>query len=182
MSTVKQKYIKDENGETFSPIVSSDTVMTSTGNNLSPKCLFATLSGDAAVNIATTYGTGKVQLNNISKKIGDAFSLTNGRIVIGAGVKYVKASALINFWGTPACQELSIRIQLYSSSGAKKSYVEAISAKPDIIGLLGETISPSLFEVTSGDYFELQFGASHTGDYRMVGRNSNTFLFVEKIC
>lgn len=34
MSIIKQKYLKDENGEVFSPIVSIDSVYTSNGQNL----------------------------------------------------------------------------------------------------------------------------------------------------
>lgn len=34
MSIMKQKYLKDENGEVFSPIVSIDSVYTSNGQNL----------------------------------------------------------------------------------------------------------------------------------------------------
>lgn len=52
--SVKQKYLKDENGEVFSPIVSASSVYDSNGNPIEPIVLFNASSLSNAIQFSTT--------------------------------------------------------------------------------------------------------------------------------
>lgn len=51
--SVKQKYLKDENGEIFSPITSESSIYTSSGNDMSVQAITITAANDGALNIGT---------------------------------------------------------------------------------------------------------------------------------
>lgn len=96
--SVKQKYIKDENGEIFSPIVSEESVYYNTGNDIQPKALMVTAQNDFNIDVSTAWSENTLILNKIIVDIGSGFTLGNNKVIVGSGIKYVKVSSGVGIW------------------------------------------------------------------------------------
>ena len=76
--SIKQKYLRDENGEVFSPITSVGSTYNDMGNDLSPSFMVATFSGDKVVNISAAWTNYQLPMETTTQSKGDSFSLKNG--------------------------------------------------------------------------------------------------------
>lgn len=72
--SIKQKYLKDENGEIFSPIVSASSVYDSNGNTIEPIVLFNASNLSNAIKFLTT-NTVK-NITGLSPYIGRILRIT----------------------------------------------------------------------------------------------------------
>ena len=70
----------------------------------------------------------------------------------------------------------------YAADGTAKKHYTNDTSKPSVLGLFSNQISGCIFPVVSGDYFQLTFTSSAVGTFRFIGRDTNTFLCIEKIC
>ena len=169
--SIKQKYLRDENGEVFSPITSVGSTYNDMENDLSPSFMVATFSGDKVVNISAMETTTQIK--------GDSFSLKNGDIYINKNVSYVLVSSLVGFWGTPSTMELTSSICLFRNGKLIASYASD-STKND--GLQSRAVSPIIFQVQQGDFIRIMINSGTTGEYNIIGRLKNTYVTVLKLC
>lgn len=177
--SVKQKYLKDENGEVFSPIVSATSVYYDTTNDIQPKCCLATFDKDKTITVNTSWGNNKISLDYGFINIGNGFTINDGCIYIGSGIKYVRVSAALGVWTSPDTNEITLSVQQKRGSNVVKNFA-ADSTK--VVGLIGLSIPNCIFNVQEGDYIELGFSTASTGNYSFIGRGTNTYVFIEKIC
>lgn len=178
--SVKQKYLKDENGEVFSPITSESSIYTSSGNDMSVQAITITAANDGALNIGTAWGKVDVPFSSTLTQIGTSLLRSGSQIKIGNGIRYVEVSGNLGMWGTPDIQEAVFTIKL-TRNGRKIRGNDADTSKPTIIGLLALSISPVIWEVQNGDIISAEFSSASAGTHRFIGRSSNSYLTVKKI-
>ena len=177
--SIKQEYLRDENGEVFSPITSVGSTYNDMGNDLSPSFMVATFSGDKVVNISAAWTNYQLPMETTTQSKGDSFSLKNGDIYINKNVSYVLVSSLVGFWGTPSTMELTSSICLFRN-GKLIASCASDSTKND--GLQSRAVSPIIFQVQQGDFIRIMINSGATGEYNIIGRLKNTYVTVLKLC
>lgn len=177
--SIKQKYLRDENGEVFSPITSVGSTYNDMGNNLSPSFMMTSFTGDKAFNISATWTDYQLPMDTIIQYRGDSFTFKNGDIYINDNVSYVLVSTLVGFWNTPSTSELTVVVRLFRNGTSIASY-SSDSTKND--GLQSRAVSPIILPVQQGDFIRLMINSGTTGTYNIIGRLSNTYVTVLKLC
>lgn len=178
--SVKQKYLKDENGEVFSPITSESSIYTSSGNDISVQAITTTAANDGTLTLGAAWAKVDVPLSSTLTQIGTNLSRSGNQINIGAGIKYVEVSGNLGMWGTPDIQEAVLTIKLVRN-GSEIRTAHADTSKPTGVGLLALSVSPIIWQVQSGDVIKAEFSSASSGTHNFIGRNSNTYLTVKKI-
>lgn len=177
--SVKQRYLKDENGEVFSPIANANSIYFDTNNDIQPKFCLATFDGDKRINEDVAWKGQVIPMEYLLYNVGNGFSLKNGRVYIGSGIRYIKACGALGTWNSPNTNEITFTISHKRGDSNIKTFASDSTKE---VGLIGMTIPDCIFEVQEGDYIEFVFSAGTTGDYNFIGRGTNTYLYIEKIC
>lgn len=143
-------------------------------DKITPNFLQASMTSDQTLSTANTNIT--LNLNSVTRSAGNKLSLntTNHRVIVGAGVNYVRVSG-------------QIYVATVGSNGTKNAYIyqnDAIRSR----GLANLTtnyntivVPPCILPVAENDYFTLR-AQSQNGTTTVVSRESyTTFLLVEVI-
>lgn len=178
--SVKQKYLKDENGEVFSPITSESSIYTSSGNNMSIQAITIIAANDGTLTLGAAWARVDIPLSSTLTQIGTNLSRSGNYIKIGAGIKYVEVSGNLGVWSTPDIQEAVFTITLVRN-GSEIRNASADTSKPTEVELLALSVSPIIWQVQSGDVIKAKFSSASSGAHRFIGRNSKTYLTVKKI-
>lgn len=178
--SVKQKYLKDENGEVFSPITSESSIYTSSGNDMSVQAITIAAANDGTLTLGAAWAKVDIPLSSTLTQIGTNLSRSGNYINIGAGIKYVEVSGNLGMWGTPNIQEAVLTIILVRN-GSEIRTASADTSKPTEVGLLALSVSPIIWQVQNGDVIKAKFSSASSGAHRFIGRNANTYLTVKKI-
>lgn len=177
---VKGKYLKDESGTIFSPVTSCDTVYSSTGKNISPQAAIATFGSDKWVSCSTAYQAMVIPFDTIKVKCGNSLSISNNRVVIGPGIKYVMVCGKVCIWNSPETNECAITLQQYRGSTPINEY-STNTSKIGTASLLSLVIPPAILDVQQNDTICIWLAAPVVGSYKLMGRTTDTYLTVEKI-
>lgn len=178
--SVKQKYLKDENGEVFSPITSESSIYTSSGNDMSIQAITIAAANDETLTLGAAWAKVDIPLSSTLTQIGTNLSRSGNYIKIGAGIKYVEVSGNLGMWNTPDIQEAVLTITLVRN-GSEIRTASADTAKHTEVGLLALSVSPIIWQVQSGDVIKAKFSSASSGAHRFIGRNAYTYLTVKKI-
>lgn len=178
--SVKQKYLKDENGEVFSPITSESSIYTSSGNDMSIQAITITAANDGTLTLGAAWAKVDIPLSSTLTQIGTNLSRSGNYIKIGAGIKYVEVSGNLGMWSTPDIQEAVLTITLVRN-GSEIRTATADTSKHTEVGLLALSVSPIIWQVQSGDVIKAKFSSASSGAHRFIGRSSNSYLTVKKI-
>lgn len=178
--SVKQKYLKDENGEVFSPITSESSIYTSSGNDMSIQAITIAAANDGTLTLGAAWAKVDIPLSSTLTQIGTNLSRSGNYIKIGAGIKYVEVSGNLGMWSTPDIQEAVLTITLVRN-GSEIRTASADTSKHTEVGLLALSVSPIIWQVQSGDVIKAKFSSASSGAHRFIGRNANTYLTVKKI-
>lgn len=183
MSNVKQEYLKNKNDEVFSPISSSNSIYYDSGNNLDPKCILATFNGDKKFTATAAWQIIKIPMDYAFANINDGFSVSDGDIVVKEGIKCIRANAIVNVWSSPTTAEFSFTLAHQRSGKNIKVFCNDSSKDASTAGLLGITIPTCVFtDLQAGDHITTYFVPAATGNYTIIGRGNNTYIYAEKIC
>lgn len=177
--SVKQKYLKDENGDVFSPITNKSSVYNDFNNDSSIQAITLTIANDGFLEMGS-YVDKPIPFSTTLYQIGTELSRSGNEVVIGKGIRYVRVSALFGIWQSPYSQETSLVIRQKRGETNVKG-LSTITSKPDTLSLLGLSIPSTILEVQQGDRIYALFNAQAAGSYKYVGRSSNSLLTVEKI-
>lgn len=179
MSSVPGKYIKDENGNIFSPIVSSDSVITKGGGNLTPSAITLVLSSDYDITINSSWEEKRVSLNVVETNIGSCFSLNNNLVLVGDNVNAVRISGNLDMWqGPDTIAECILKLNVYHNNAITKAKEINSSKNGSLVAL---SLTPFIAQVQKGDKIEMIATIGIAGTIKLMGRNKNTYLTVEKI-
>lgn len=178
--SVKQKYLKDENGEVFSPITSESSIYTSSGNDMSVQAITIAAANDETLTLGAAWAKVDIPLSSTLTQIGTNLSRSGNYINIGAGIKYVEVSGNLGIWGTPNIQEAVLTIILVRN-GSEIRTASADTSKPTEVGLLALSVSPIIWQVQNGDVIKAKFSSASSGAHKFIGRNAYTYLTVKKI-
>ena len=140
----------------------------------SKNILKASLSSNYSI---TSIGGKKITLNTVDFKKGDAFSISDGGIKIGAGITKVKVSCSVFFSaGTNAGD--SLRAFIYHNN----DYVAFNFARAGTNGTYEtRNVIPTPIEVEEGDIIYLYAGNSTGSRGTIEGQPNSTYLIVEEI-
>lgn len=179
MSSVPGKYIKDENGNIFSPIVSSDSVITKGGGNLTPSAITLVLGSDYDITINSSWEEKRVPLNVVETNIGSCFSLNNNSVLVGDNVNAVRISGNLDMWQGPnTIAECILKLNVYHNNTITKGKEINSSKNGSLVAL---SLTPFIAQVQKGDKIEMVATIGIAGTIKLMGRNKNTYLTVEKI-
>ena len=179
MSSVPGKYIKDENGNIFSPIVSSDSVITKGGGNLTPSAITLVLGSDYDITTSSSWEEKRVPLNVVETNIGSCFSLNNNSVLVGDNVNAVRISGNLDMWqGPDTIAECILKLNVYRNNTITKGKEINSSKNGSLVGL---SLTPFIVQVQKGDKIEMIATIGIAGTIKLMGRNKNTYLTVEKI-
>lgn len=142
-------------------------------DKITPNFMQVAMTSDQTL---TNQSTTVLNFNSTTRSAGNKLTLntTNHRIIIGAGVKYVRVSG-------------QIYIYTVGSNGAKNAYIyqnEAIKSR-GVANLTSSyntiVVPPIILDVVQNDYFTLR-AQSQAGTTTAISRESyTTFLLVEVI-
>ena len=118
-------------------------------------------------------------MDTITQSRGNSFSLKDGDIYVNENVSYVLVSALVGFWTTPSANELIANVSLFRNGTSIATYTSD-STKSD--GLQSRTVAPMIFPVQQGDFIRLTIISASTGTHNIIGRLSNSYVTVLKLC
>src|SRR5574344_1363670 len=113
-----------------------------------------------------------IQLNQIASQFGGKFTLSNGAVVVGSGVKKIKASAGV--FG----QGLTTGDYLWAFVG-KNGANQGGSILSSAGSYCSTSVSPTIFDVAQGDLITLM-GDSPSGGTKRAGKE-NTWLLLEVV-
>ena len=179
MNSVPGKYIKDENGNIFSPIVSSDSVITKGGGNLTPSAITLVLGSDYDMTISSSWEEKRVSLNVVETNIGSCFSLNNNSVLVGDNVNAVRISGNLDMWqGPDTIAECILKLNVYHNNAITKTKEINSSKNGPLVAL---SLTPFIAQVQKGDKIEMTATIGIAGTIKLMGRNKNTYLTVEKI-
>lgn len=179
MSSVPGKYIKDENGNIFSPIVSSDSVITKGGGNLTPSAITLVLGSDYDITTSSSWEEKRVSLNVVETNIGSCFSLNNNSVLVGDNVNAVRISGNLDMWqGPDTIAECILKLNVYHNNAITKTKEINSSKNGSLVAL---SLTPFIAQVQKGDKIEMIATIGIAGTIKLMGRNKNTYLTVEKI-
>lgn len=145
-------------------------------NELSNKNII-TAGASASVTVTAT-GEIKIPITTEVAKVGNAFTISNNRVVVGQGVNHVLVSA-----------------QIYCNLAAKRGSPFNLYIRKNGVNVNTQTnngyastsdrnaclsLPPKLVEVTEGDYFEY-YSYNYVDDVIRSDATSNTFLTIEAV-
>ena len=121
-----------------------------------------------------------VQLNDIDSTDSNMFSLSNGDILIGAGVNTIKVSSTVFIEGLPAYSYVWARIDIKDSNNQTKQQITCISnGFGNGTAFTSAVLSERIIEVEQGDIIRLTADSPNGGTIRA---NANqTWVQVEKV-
>ena len=90
--SVKQKYLKDENGEVFSPITSESSIYTSSGNDMSIQAI-TNIAVIIHIEIGIPAISPSIGKNGIITIIGTSINLN----IVNLFAKFIFLSLLLSF-------------------------------------------------------------------------------------
>lgn len=131
-----------------------------------------TAGSSAGVTIQTA-GANKLTLNRTIGQIGDKLSISNGKVVIGAGIHHILLSAM----GTMRINSIGAKnIMIYKN---ESEFLINMNSFNSVSGTENKclNISPRIVEVQQGDTFELYFYLS-VGEY-IYPQWERTYLNIE---
>lgn len=179
MSSVSGKYIKDENGNIFSPIVSSDSIIAKEGGNLTPSAITLVLGSDYDITTSSSWEEKRVSLNVVETNIGSCFSLNNNSVLVGDNVNAVRISGNLDMWqGPDIIAECILKLNVYRNNTITKCKETNSSKNGSLVAL---SLTPFIVQVQKGDKIEMIATIGIAGTIKLMGRNKNTYLTVEKI-
>lgn len=179
MSQTKGKYLKDENGEIFSPITHSSAVYNNV-NNLDMEAITISFEGDTIIKLPQAWAISKIPFNIVINKINNNLTLSNNNIIIGSNIKYIEVSGNLNVWTSPSLQEANFSIELKRNNN-RVALASADSSKPSDTPLLSLSISPIIWDVQNGDIIEFTYSSDGSGNHNIIGRRSNSYITVKKL-
>lgn len=143
-------------------------------DKLTPNFLQAAMTSDQTLSTANTNIT--LNLNSVTRSAGNKLSLntTNHRVIIGAGVNYVRVSGqiYISTLGTASGKN----VYLYQNDTIKCRGIANLTTSYNTI-----VLPPCILPVVENDYFILR-AQSQSGTTTVISRESyTTFLLVEVI-
>lgn len=141
---------------------------------IAPNFLQASMTSDQT--LSTAGSTITLNLNNVTRRAGNKLSLntTNHRLIVGAGVSYVRVSGQIYIptVGTAG----SKNVYIYQNDTIRIRALANLSNNYNTI-----VVPPCILPVAENDYFTLR-AQSQNGTTTVVSRESySTFLLVEVI-
>lgn len=179
MSSVLGKYIKDENGNIFSPIVSSDSIITKGRGNLTPSAITLVLGSDYNITTSSSWEEKRVSLNVVETNIGSCFSLNNNSVLVRDNVNAVRISGNLDMWqGPDTIAECILKLKVYHNNTITKCKETNSSKNGSLVAL---SLTPFIAQVQKGDKIEMITTIGIAGTIKLIGRNENTYLTVEKI-
>ncbi len=117
----------------------------------------AGLSANATLTLT---GENKIELNKIICQLGNGFSLKDGKIYVGKGIKKVLVSGSVCFNFANSRETMAYNIDIYQNTA---EVLTALNSS-EITSLNGTNrtvaISPVLLNVKEGDYFQFNCYAS----------------------
>lgn len=136
-----------------------------------------TAGASASVTVTAT-GEIKIPITTEVSKVGNAFTISNNRVVIGQGINHVLVSAqvycnLAANRGAPF--NFFIRKNGSNVNGQVNGGYASTSSRNACLSL-----PPKLVEVTAGDYFEY-YSHNYVDDVIRSDVTANTFLTIEAV-
>lgn len=122
----------------------------------------------------TASGNNRVPIDKQIAKVGDKFTMSDGKIIVGSGISYVKvsANAMMNSATTGA---KNMTIYKNGEQCAISMESRTLTASTNI----AKAIAPMLVPVQAGDYFELYlYGAV---DDTLLSPSIRTYVTIEAV-
>lgn len=123
----------------------------------------------------TTAGNNRIAINNQIAKVGSKFTISDGKIIVGSGISYVKVSANAMMTSSTTGAK-NLIIQKSGTQVALSMESRTLTTSTNIAKAIGTVLVP----VQEGDYFELYlYGAV---DDMLLSPTIRTYITIEAVC
>ena len=106
-----------------------------------------------------TTGENKINLNKVIGQVGNKFTLSDGKIIVGKGISKVLVSASLCFNFASSRETMAYNMDIYKNT---TEILTSLNSSSENLNNKNRTInvSPVLIEVKEGDYFQFNCYAS----------------------